>query len=46
MAKNFAEIAFTDAVKRGLPSEDDINNFLSAGYIEENILGVISGIGV
>jgi uncharacterized peroxidase-related enzyme len=33
-------------VKRGLPSEDDINNFLSAGYTEENILGVISGIGV
>ena len=33
-------------VKRGLPSEDDINNFLSAGYTEENILGVIYGIGV
>ena len=33
-------------VKRGRPSEDDINNFLSAGYTEENILGVISGIGV
>ena len=46
MAKNFAEIAFTDAVKRGLPSEDDINNFVSAGYTEENILGVIYGIGV
>jgi len=33
-------------VKRGLPSEDDINNFLSAGYTEENILGVIAGLGV
>ena len=33
-------------VKRGRPSEDDINNFLSAGYTEEHILGVISGIGV
>ena len=33
-------------VKRGLPSEDDITNFLSAGYTEENILGVIAGIGV
>tara|TARA_R110002051_G_scaffold290773_1_gene354461 strand:- start:87449 stop:87892 length:444 start_codon:yes stop_codon:yes gene_type:complete len=33
-------------VKIGLPSEDDINNFLSAGYTEENILGVIAGLGV
>ena len=32
--------------KRGLPSEIDIQNFLNAGYTEESILGVISGIGV
>lgn len=32
--------------KRGLPSQDDINAFLGAGYTENNILGVITGIGI
>ena len=32
--------------KRGLPSQDDINYFLNAGYTEDNILGVITGVGV
>ena len=32
--------------KRGLPSSADIDVFLSAGYTQEHILGVISGIGV
>lgn len=32
--------------KRGLPSQDDINTFLEAGYTENNILGVITGIGI
>jgi AhpD family alkylhydroperoxidase len=31
---------------RGLQSEEDTNAFLDAGYTEENILGVIAGIGV
>lgn len=32
--------------KRGLPSEEDLTNFLDAGYSEEHILGVIAGVGV
>ena len=32
--------------KRGLPSTEDIDNFLSSGYTQHHILGVISGIGV
>jgi uncharacterized peroxidase-related enzyme len=32
--------------KRGLPSQEDINSFFNAGYNENNILGVITGIGV
>ncbi|MBL4663392.1 MAG: hypothetical protein JKY22_07530 [Flavobacteriaceae bacterium] len=32
--------------KRGNPSEEDINAFMSAGYTENHILGVITGIGV
>ncbi len=31
---------------RGLPSQEETNAFLNAGYTEENILGVIAGIGV
>ena len=31
---------------RGLPTTEDTNAFLTAGYTEENILGVIAGIGV
>lgn len=32
--------------KRGLPSQEDINSFFNAGYDENNILGVITGIGI
>ena len=32
--------------KRGNPSQEDIEAFLSAGYTENHILGVITGIGV
>ncbi len=32
--------------KRGLPSEDDIENFLKAGYTQNHILGVIAGVGI
>lgn len=32
--------------KRGNPSQDDINAFLNAGYTDNHILGVITGIGV
>ena len=32
--------------KKGLPSQEDINSFFNAGYDENNILGVITGIGV
>lgn len=31
---------------RGRPSEDDVRAFLSAGYSEKNILGIILAIGV
>lgn len=31
---------------RGLPSSEDVNRFLEAGYTQENILGVIAGVGV
>lgn len=32
--------------KRGNPSQSDVNEFKTAGYTEEHILGVIAGIGV
>ncbi|NMH87128.1 carboxymuconolactone decarboxylase family protein [Flavivirga sp. Y03] len=33
-------------ISRGLPSEVDIESFLNAGYTQNHILGVISGVGV
>tara|TARA_R110002096_G_scaffold319035_1_gene513303 strand:- start:248 stop:820 length:573 start_codon:yes stop_codon:yes gene_type:complete len=33
-------------LKRGLPSETDINDFIRAGYNENHILGVIAGVGI
>lgn len=33
-------------VTRGLPSKEAVDSFLAAGYTEEDILGVIAGIGV
>ena len=32
--------------KRGNTSEEDIQEFLEAGYTEKHILGVVTGIGV
>lgn len=32
--------------KRGLPSQEDINAFLEAGYTENHILGVITALGI
>jgi AhpD family alkylhydroperoxidase len=32
--------------KRGLPSVEDVHAFLNAGYTQDHILGVITGIGV
>jgi uncharacterized peroxidase-related enzyme len=32
--------------KRGLPSIEDVDTFLSSGYTQDHILGVIAGIGV
>ena len=45
----FRELSlFTRAMtaKRGNPLQEDITNFLAAGYTENHILGVITGIGV
>jgi len=33
-------------LKRGLPSETDINDFINAGYTKNHILGVIAGVGI
>lgn len=33
-------------VKRGNPSQEDVDSFLNAGYAQNHILGVIAGIGV
>ncbi|SEL09077.1 uncharacterized peroxidase-related enzyme [Aquimarina amphilecti] len=33
-------------LKRGMPSETDINDFINAGYTENHILGVIAGVGI
>lgn len=40
---NFSKIMVS---KRGLPSVEDVENFLNAGYSQDHILGVITGIGV
>jgi uncharacterized peroxidase-related enzyme len=32
--------------KRGLPSQEDIDDFINAGYTKNHILGVITGIGI
>lgn len=47
-AKLKALSLFTRAVTstRGLPSASAIDDFLSAGYTENNILGVIAGVGI
>jgi len=47
-AKLKALSAFTRTLtaKRGLPSHTDMNSFLSAGYSEKDVLGVITGVGI
>ncbi|MFT7033231.1 MAG: putative peroxidase-related enzyme [Cyclobacteriaceae bacterium] len=47
-AKLRALSEFTKQVvdKRGLPSSEDLDKFLEAGYSQEHILGVITGVGV
>jgi AhpD family alkylhydroperoxidase len=44
--KALSDFSKVMTAKRGLPTQDETNAFLNAGYTEENILGVISGIGV
>ncbi len=36
----------TMTAKRGNPSQEEVDDFLAAGYTPEHILGVITGIGV
>jgi AhpD family alkylhydroperoxidase len=44
--KALSEFSKVMTFTRGLPSQEDVAKFLGAGYTEENILGVIAGIGV
>jgi AhpD family alkylhydroperoxidase len=44
--KALSEFSKVMTVTRGLPSQEELTKFLDAGYTEENILGVIAGIGV
>jgi len=44
--KALSSFARVITVKRGLPSETDIDAFLASGYTENHILGVIAGVGV
>ena len=41
-----SEFSKVMTAKRGNPSEEDIDAFLTAGYTENHILGIIAGIGV
>lgn len=44
--KALSVFAKTITLKRGLPSETDIEMFLDAGYSKNHILGVIAGVGI
>jgi uncharacterized peroxidase-related enzyme len=44
--KALSEFSKLMVAKRGLPSVEDIDTFLSSGYTQDHILGVIAGIGV
>jgi len=44
--KALSEFSKTMIIKRGYPSEDDITNFLEAGYTKSHILGIIAGAAV
>ena len=44
--KALSLFAKTVTINRGLPTDTDIENFLNAGYTQNHILGVISGVGV
>jgi len=41
-----SEFSKVMTAKRGNPTAEDINAFLNAGYTENHILGIITGIGV
>ncbi|MFT4537124.1 MAG: putative peroxidase-related enzyme [Saprospiraceae bacterium] len=44
--KALSNFSKTMVSNRGLPSLEDIDAFLSAGYTQDHILGVIAGIGI
>lgn len=44
--KALSLFAKTVTINRGLPTDTDIESFLNAGYTQNHILGVISGVGV
>ena len=44
--KALSQFSRVVTLKRGLPSETDINDFIKAGYNENHILGVIAGVGI
>lgn len=44
--KALSQFSKAITLKRGLPTETDINNFINAGYTEKHILGVIAGVGI
>ncbi len=44
--KALSQFSKAITLKRGLPTETDINDFTNAGYTEKHILGVIAGVGI
>lgn len=44
--KALSDFSKTMVSKRGLPSVEDVDTFLSSGYTQDHILGVIAGVGV
>lgn len=41
-----SEFTRTMVVKRGRPSQDDVENFLSAGYKQEQVLQIVLAVGI
>lgn len=44
--KSLSQFSKSVTLRRGFPTETDINNFIAAGYTEKDILGVIAGVGI
>ena len=44
--KALSQFSRVVTLKKGLPSETDIDDFIKAGYNENHILGVIAGVGI